>query len=375
MRICITIVCAALLSCSARAADASTLYTTIKGVTDNSGGAADARAAWKQLVALGPDALPGTLAAMDDASPLASNWLRAAVDAIAENAINSGKPPDPKPLEAFLRDTKHTAAPRRLAYEWLTRLDKDAPARLLPALLEDPSAELRRDAVAYSLKDAQKRRDSANNEAAKKAFQKLFAAARDFDQVDALAEDLKKLGDPVDLPAKYGFITRWMIIGPFDNTNKLGYARAYPPEEKLDLKASFDGKGGKSLKWIEHTTTDAHGVVDLNKALGKSMGAIGYAFAAVESPAERAVEIRAGSNNAVKIFLNGKPVFVHDEYHHGSRMDQHIGRGVLKTGRNEVLIKTCQNEQKDSWAQRWDFQLRICDAIGGAVPVKVIEEK
>ena len=87
------------------------------------------------------------------------------------------------------------------------------------------------------------------------------------------------------------------------------------------------------------------------------------------------VEIRAGSNNAVRIYLNGKEIFFREEYHHGMQMDQHVGRAMLKAGRNEVLVKVCQNEQTDAWAQQWSFQLRICDSLGGAVPVTVLEEK
>jgi hypothetical protein len=101
------------------------------------------------------------------------------------------------------------------------------------------------------------------------------------------------------------------------------------------------------------------------------MGVTGYAFAAVQSPEQRPVQLRATSKNAVKIFLNGKEIFFREEYHHGMRMDQHVGFGTLKAGRNEVLIKVCQNEQKEDWAQDWSFQLRICDALGGAVPFTV----
>jgi hypothetical protein len=368
---------------SLAADDATALLKTIKSAAPGGENSAEVAAAWKQLVAQGPGVLTDTLAAMDDASPLAANWLRGAADAIAEKAIDSGKPPDAGKLETFVKDTKHTGAPRRLAYEWLVRIDRDAPARLLPTMLDDPGSELRRDAVAWALKDAQKILDSGDKEGAKQAFQKLFAAARDRDQVSQIGEQLRKLGAKVDVMAKYGLVTRWMLAGPFDNTNVTGFAKGFPPEDKIDLKATFEGKGGKATKWIEHTVTEPAGaidpnkvgVVDLNTALGKNMAAVGYAFAAVESATERPVEIRAGSNNAVKIFLNGKPIFSHDEYHHGSRMDQHIGRGTLKPGRNEILIKVCQNNQTDNWAQRWDFQLRICDALGGAVPVKILEEK
>jgi hypothetical protein len=56
------------------------------------------------------------------------------------------------------------------------------------------------------------------------------------------------------------------------------------------------------------------------------------------------------------------------------REDQYLARGKLKAGRNELLVKVCQNEQSEDWAQDWKFQLRICDASGGAVPLKVVTE-
>jgi hypothetical protein len=43
----------------------------------------------------------------------------------------------------------------------------------------------------------------------------------------------------------------------------------------------------------------------------------------------------------------------------------------LKVGRNEILVKVCQNEQKEDWAQLWSFQLRVCDNLGGAIPLSV----
>ena len=40
-------------------------------------------------------------------------------------------------------------------------------------------------------------------------------------------------------------------------------------------------------------------------------------------------------------------------------------------GKNEILLKTVQNDQKEQWAQVWQFGLRICDATGGPLPVKI----
>jgi hypothetical protein len=108
--------------------------------------------------------------------------------------------------------------------------------------------------------------------------------------------------------------------------------------------------------------------VNLNKVLGKQQGIVGYAYAVIQSPAERSIEVRVGTPNALKVFVNGREVYHRNEYHHGNEVDQHIAPAVLKAGRNELLLKICQNEQSESWAQDWHFQARLCDAVGAAVP-------
>ena len=95
----------------------------------------------------------------------------------------------------------------------------------------------------------------------------------------------------------------------------------------------------------------------------------------VADPDSNGGETCRASNNAVKIFLNGREIFFREEYHHGTRMDQHVGKGKLKAGRNGILIKVCQDNQTPDWAQTWGFQLRVCDALGGAVPMKLAAAK
>jgi hypothetical protein len=359
---------------SARGGDVSSNVARIKAVGREGAGNVEAARAWKELVKDGPDALVDVLTGLDGASPAAANWLRTAVDAVAERTLAAGKPLPAGRLEAFVRDTRQNGAARRLAYEWLVRADATAPERLLPGMLNDPGAELRRDAVAVVLKDAQRLFDKDDKPGAVAAYKKALDAARDRDQLLLCAERLKKLGVETDLTAHFGFITRWMTVGPFDNAGGVGFSTVFPPERGVDLKATYRSKDGKEIRWQEHVTTLPFGLVDINKIGSPLHGATYFGFTAVSSPAQRPVEVRAGSNNAVRIFVNGKEVYFREEYHHGMEMDQHVGRAVLKAGRNEVLIKVCQNEQTDSWAQQWSFQLRICDAIGGAVPLTVLNE-
>jgi hypothetical protein len=358
-----------------RAAEAGPLLAQIKAVRAEGGGNPDAAKAWRELVKLGPDVLTDILSAFDDDNPISANWLRAAVDAIAERELAARRSLPAAKLETFVLDTRQPGTARRLAYDWLARVDSTASARLIPGMLNDPAGELRRDAVALVIQEAKQRLEQDDKPGATAAFARALAAARDRDQVIEIAAQLKKLGIAVDLAAQFGFIRDWRVMGPFDNTGGVGFKAVYPPELKVDLEARLEGKKGTQVRWTEFSTTEPFGLVDLNRAIGKHMGATGYAFAAVNSPTEQEVQIRAGSNNSIKVFLNGQAIFAHEEYHHGQGMDQYVARGKLKAGRNEILVKVCQNEQTESWAQTWSFQLRVCDRLGGTVPVTVATDK
>ena len=355
--------------------DAPSLVLRIKAVGKEGAGNVEAAKAFKLLVAQGPVGLTDILTGMDDASPAARNWLRAAVEAIQDKAMQSGQKIPADKIDVFLKDTRHAGHSRRLAYECLVRLDPKTPERLLPKMLDDPSPELRRDAVAAQL-DYGKGAAWKQDELHLKFYQDLLTHARDRDQVSAICDVLKaKHKIEIDQTKQYGFVTRWLLAGPFDNVKGVGFHNIYPPEKGVDIKTTYVGKANEKVRWQEHSTTKALGLVDLNEAVGKLHGVAAFAYSAVSSKTEQQVEIRVGSNNAVRIWLNGKQIYFREEYHHGWEMDQHVGKGVLKAGRNEILIKVCQNEQTENWAQNWSFQLRVCDHLGGATPVVNVTEK
>jgi hypothetical protein len=207
-----------------------------------------------------------------------------------------------------------------------------------------------------------------DKESAKTAFRTALSSARAKDQVEAIVKELDDLGEKVDLPAHFGFVMSWRLAGPFDNAEKKGFPVAYVPETELRFDAKYDGKEGKTVEWVRHKTEDKYGVVDLNKALTNHKGAVTYAAAEFDSPEAREVDIRLGTPNAWKLWVNGQFVFGREEYHRGADIDQYKVRATLKPGRNVFLLKVCQNEQTEEWAQRWQFQLRVCDRAGTAIP-------
>jgi hypothetical protein len=349
--------------------DVKSRVQTIKAVGRQGAGNAAAANASRALSRLGADALPGIIAGFDDDNPIATNWLRAAADSVGERALKEKKALPVSRLEEFLLDTNNSAAGRRVAYEWLVRADSTTPERLLPRFLHDRSQELRRDAVARHLLVADTALARGDKPAAVAALREAFSGACDRDQVDDITKKLKEQGVSVDLAAHFGFICSWHLVAPFDNTGGKSFAVVYPPEKAVDVNATYKGKGGAECRWASFTTHDPYGEVNLNKALGKQKGTIAYARAVVTSPQERRAEFRIGCINALKVFHNGKELFGCEECHHGTDFDQYIIPVTLNSGRNEFLLKVCQNEQAEPWAQNWAFQARLCDAAGAAIPV------
>ena len=103
--------------------------------------APSATQAWAVAAAADAVQLPTLLAALDDAGPLAANYLRAAVDAVAERTLAAGHKLPHDQLQQFVLDKTHGPRSRRLAFEWLTKIDPAAPDRLIPGFLNDPSLE------------------------------------------------------------------------------------------------------------------------------------------------------------------------------------------------------------------------------------------
>ena len=230
----------------------------------------------------------------------------------------------------------------------------------------DPSPELRREAVSRLMDEGRTLMESDAKDAAALVYRQALNGARDVKQIKEIAKSLEKLERKVDLPEHFGFLMHWKVIGPFDNTGRAGFDQVFPPEQSIDISAEYDGKGAKA-KWVEFVTADPFGMVDLNKAFGMEKEVTAYAYTEFTSANARPGELRLGSKNAWKIWLNGELVFGRDEYHRGAAIDQYQLPVSLNEGKNTLLVKLCQNEQTETWTVEWQFQLRICDTTGTAI--------
>jgi hypothetical protein len=357
-----------LLATPAWADEIDDAIAAVQAVGPQGAGSEKAAVAMQTLSRLDAHELPRLFEALDGAKPLAANYLRAGIEAVVDRQAAQGTVLPVDALSSYLRDTRHHPAGRRLAFELLASRNASTLREFLPQMLHDPSVELRRDAVAWKMDEASKLKARSDQIA---AYTAAFDAAVDDDQVKQLSAKLKELGETVDIARHYGFLPKWYLVGPFDNKDEKGYAVPHGPEGKpIDLAAAYEGShGAGEVKWKEFTTTDSYGKVDLNTAIGKHKGAVAYAVAFFAAEKEQPVELRWNSKNACKLWLNDKLIDAREVYHQdgGPTIDQYTSHGKLQPGRNTILVKVCQNEQTENWAQDWVLHLRVCDAAGAAV--------
>jgi hypothetical protein len=297
------------------------------------------------------------LRAMKGASSLGKNWLLGLANA-AQNRQAASK----ADLEAFLKDQNQDPEARYTVFRWLVEGNVEARKQWLASMTEDSSPEIRYEAIELALEPT---------DLPEAKLQLLLDSARQPEQVTAIIQRLDKLGVKVDQAKHFGFLTQWKFVGPFDNVGSNKFDMAYPVEADFVAGKLADGYTGKTgaVSWVSETSSSSEGLVDLAKLFNNEKGCIVYGVAEFNSPKEVACELRVGCINAQKLWVNGDLVIANEVYHTGMQVDQYIAPIKLKAGVNKILIKVCQNEQKEAWAQRYIFQARICDSTGKAVPL------
>lgn len=334
--------------------------SALKNIEASNQGNQQAAPAAKVLQMAPSSALMRVLEGMKNASPIGKNYLSGAAGTLYGRDAASLK----TQLESFLNDKKQDGEARYMVFQWLTDQQPDQREKMLDSMREDPSLELRFDAVAQALQKLDKSSDGAT-------LQSLLDSARHPDQIEAIAKKLKKAGQSVDQAQVFGFLMKWQVIGPFDNLDQKHFNTVYDVEKDL-ISSAFDhhkkyaGKSGE-VAWQEYISEDPAGIVDLAKPYNSEKGAIAYARTIFTSKQASEVEFRLGCINANKLWVNGQLVLMNEVYHAAMSIDQYIGHAKLNSGDNIIVLKVCQNEQTETWAQRWQFQLRVSDETGKAI--------
>ena len=178
----------------------------------------------------------------------------------------------------------------------------------------------------------------------------VASSGKKFEPVEATS--LRASWDAAQLKAAEDFIPEWHVIGPFKGPDaaKISLDLKTPIEcdvSRIDLNLILG-----SLRWKRVSAHRRTGFVDLARDLAAENFCVAYAYARVESASARETILRCGSDDGIRIWINGERIHDHE-----------IGRGYkpfsdeasvrLVAGTNHILVKI------DNYHGHWGFGVMI----------------
>lgn len=88
---------------------------------------------------------------------------------------------------------------------------------------------------------------------------------------------------------------------------------------------------------------------------------VGYGLIYIQSPDQKAAQIRIGTNESAKLWLNDQEVW-RMNIGRDAIFDDDIIPVVLQPGLNKILLKVC------NWINEWGFYFRVTDEEGMGFP-------
>jgi hypothetical protein len=160
------------------------------------------------------------------------------------------------------------------------------------------------------------------------------------------------------------YIHNWRIIGPFRSPEqgKINLDLPTPVEDafaslghgRVDLNAQYPADG-QPLTWLP-VSAATWGFVDMGKHFGNVEWACAYAYAEVTSDRDEEIILGLGSDDGIKIWLNGEVVYV-EETQRSCEGIASMAKATLRKGTNRLLVKI------DNYILDWGFLLGVAKSF------------
>lgn len=150
----------------------------------------------------------------------------------------------------------------------------------------------------------------------------------------------------------------WYRSGPYlAKEGSVAYITAYEPESGVDLAATYeDGRA----KWVEVKPGLPDG--QLNPLSGEI--AATYLYRVINAPTARNMDLSLGSNDAVKLWVNGN-VVLDQNVQRGAAADQDKVNVALQQGENRILMKVV------NYGADYQFYFRRANEAVGDTPLEL----
>ncbi|HEU4537629.1 MAG TPA: hypothetical protein VFS00_26095, partial [Polyangiaceae bacterium] len=169
-----------------------------------------------------------------------------------------------------------------------------------------------------------------------------------------------------------GYLSQWLVLGPFDNEGGEGLGASFGPERDLEAPLAGKSYAGKErgVTWRLSPPIFPYGWVDLGSFLRPSEKVCAYATTFVRAEAgaggkaggepltkPRAATVWAGAAGAFRAYWNGREVLA-DEAYRALDADRLGAAVTVRPGWNRLTLKVCGDESGAL------FQVRLGDAAG-----------
>ncbi len=159
-------------------------------------------------------------------------------------------------------------------------------------------------------------------------------------------EQWAKVGTPAE--------NLWQIIGPFPNRNGFNYV--FPPEKQHNRKTRSLTSKTNIVRRL-HSDPIQDGYIDLTQLVPDPLMQVAYATIGIKSDVRQSVQIRLGTDEGVKLWLNGNKVWQYNDIR-SAVFDDDIVDVTLNKGINTVLLKVINR------IDNWGFYFRVTDEDG-----------
>lgn len=333
-------------------AEARPYLVRLLGRTATPGALEAVRAGLKDPDAAVREAALRTLADWPDAKP--ADDLLSLVGAATEPTLKlialrgyvrvAGLAPDPTAMYARALALAQRPEDKRLILSGLGTATSPGALDLVEPFLADDALRAEAGLALVQIADQVRPRDPAR---ARAAVERVLASTKDpglqLKAIDAL--------DRIDPYQNH--ILAWVGAGPFRQAGKDAealFAIAFPPEQP----------DARDVPWQPITKGVGKWEINLDQAMGSGDDLAGYARTRVWSPAAQEARFEFGSDDGIKVWLNGK--VIHSNYtHRGCGPKQDIVKARLETGWNDLLLKIVNR------GGGWAFACRIRQADGGTL--------
>jgi HEAT repeat protein len=239
-----------------------------------------------------------------------------------------------------------TASEKRLVLSGLSAIPDNQALDLASAMLNDPSVKAEAAQSVIQIADSLA---ASRPEEAVAALTKVLAGNTDPSILASAEEARKKIWKTL------GYVTRWEVAGPYEQQGK-------DFSELFDIPFAPETGDEASAHWKvlpASANPSESWKMDLLQALGGQQR-VAYARTWINSPKQQNVRLEIGSDDGVKVWLNGRVVYANNV----SRALQPGSDEVdvtLNAGENPLMLKVTQN------TAGWAFCVRFAQPGGEPV--------